>query len=230
MLVAAAAGACEPITNTAPASATPPAVTSPPVAASPDAGSSPSDNHLVVARAKDALPGITVKGVAPMTGYDRTGDFGPAWRDVDRNGCDTRNDILTRDLTNATFRPGTHDCVVIAGTLADPYSGTVVQFTKASAAAVQIDHLVPLAFAWQHGAQQWTQDQRILFANNPDDLQATLGTLNDQKGDAGPAAWLPPNKAYRCVYVARFTTVVADSGLWLDPANRDAIQRILAGC
>ena len=79
--------------------------------------------------AASALAALPVKGRAPKTGYDRD-QFGPAWADVDRNGCDTRNDVLARDLTGETFKPGTHDCVVLTGTLADPYTGKTIAFTR----------------------------------------------------------------------------------------------------
>jgi hypothetical protein len=87
--------------------------------------------------------------------------FGPAWADVDRNGCDTRNDILARDLTNETFRPGTNNCVVMTGTLADKYTGTTIAFTRGqdTGSDVQIDHVVPLSDAWQMGAQQLNADR-----------------------------------------------------------------------
>ncbi len=98
--------------------------------------------------AQQALERLSVKGRAPKTGYSRA-EFGPAWADVDRNGCDTRDDILRRDLRDLQFRPGTHGCVVVAGTLTDPYTGAVIPFTKARAAAVQIDHVVALSDAWQ---------------------------------------------------------------------------------
>ena len=102
-----------------------------------------------------------MKGRAPKTGYSRD-QFGPAWADTDHNGCDTRNDILARDLTNETFKPGTNDCVVTTGTLADKYTGTTINFVRGedTSSAVQIDHIVPLCDAWQTGAQQFSADQR----------------------------------------------------------------------
>jgi hypothetical protein len=72
----------------------------------------------------------------------------PAWADVDRNGCDQRNDVLRRDLTEVQAREGTHGCVVIGGMLDDPYTGATVPFEKADAAQVPIDHVVPLSAAW----------------------------------------------------------------------------------
>ena len=174
------------------------------------------------------LGGLAVKGRAPKTGYSRA-QFGPAWEDVDRNGCDTRDDVLTRDLTDETRRPGSR-CVVVTGTLADPYTGRTLAFRKAQAAAVQIDHVVALSDAWQTGAQQWTDARRLSFANDPRNLQATDGPTNHRKGDADAASWLPPNPAYRCTYARRQVQVKAAYGLWVTPAERDALARVITGC
>ena len=94
--------------------------------------------------AVDVLTTLPLKGRAPQTGYDRD-QFGPTWADVDRNGCDTRNDVLARDLTGETFKPGTRDCVVQSGTLADPYTGTTIEFVKGDGSSVDIDHVVALS-------------------------------------------------------------------------------------
>jgi hypothetical protein len=174
------------------------------------------------------LAGLAVKGRAPKTGYSRT-QFGPAWEDVDRNGCDTRNDVLARDLTAEAMRPGSR-CVVLSGTLADPYTGRTIDFRKAQASAVQIDHVVALSDAWQTGAQQWNGSRRTAFANDPRNLQATDGATNQRKGDADAASWLPPNTAYRCTYVRRQVQVKAAYGLWVTPAEHDALARVLSTC
>src|SRR4051794_22565670 len=144
------------------------------------------------------LSTVPVKGRAARSGYDREGLFGPPYADLDRNGCDQRNDVLRRDLDAVSFRPGTRDCVVVAGTLADPYTGRVLSFRKAAAAAVQIDHVVALSDAWQTGAQAWPAPRRAAFANDPLNLLAVDGPTNAAKGDGDAATWLPPNPAYRC--------------------------------
>ncbi|MEU2347647.1 DUF1524 domain-containing protein [Modestobacter sp. NPDC049651] len=179
--------------------------------------------------AADVLASLTVKGRAAMTGYDRD-RFGPTWSDVDRNGCDTRNDVLARDLAGATFRAGTHDCVVVTGTLADPYTGSTVDFRKGDGSSVDIDHVVALGDAWQTGAQRWDDDRRRALANDPLNLLAVGYSANRQKGDADAASWLPPARGYRCDYVARQVAVKAAYGLWVTPAERDAIARVLTGC
>jgi hypothetical protein len=179
--------------------------------------------------AQEALATLAVKGRAPKTGYSRD-DFGAAWSDVDHNGCDTRNDILNRDLANKQWRPGTHDCVVIAGTITDPYTGKPITFAKARASDVQIDHVVALSDAWQKGAQQWDATKRKAFANDPLELLAVDGPTNMRKGDGDTATWLPPNKPFRCPYVARQVAVKAKYGLWVTQAEHDAMARVLATC
>ncbi len=172
---------------------------------------------------------LVVKGRAPKTGYSRA-QFGAAWSDVDHNGCDTRNDILHRDLISIVYRPGT--CVVLAGVLHDPYGGKVINFRRgvATSQAVQIDHVVPLSDAWQKGAFAWTIAKRTSFANDPLELLAVDGPLNGQKSDSDAASWLPPNKAFRCRYVARQIAVKAKYGVWVTTAERDAFGRVLASC
>jgi hypothetical protein len=178
-----------------------------------------------------ALAAIEVKGRAPRTGYARD-DFGSGWVDTDHNGCDTRNDILARDLTGDTFKPGTHDCVVLTGTLADPYSARTISFRRGqgTSEAVQIDHVVALSDAWQKGAQGMVPGRRTAFANDRLNLLAVDGPLNMAKGDGDAATWLPPNKAYRCAYVARQVAVKVRYGLWMTQAEKDAVATVLASC
>lgn len=181
-------------------------------------------------RARSELDALAVKGRAPRTGYARE-EFGLAWADVDRNGCDTRNDVLARDLTDVTFEAGTHDCVVLTGTLSDPYSGAAIAFERGPRSAdVQIDHVVALSDAWQKGAQQWDADRRRQFANDPANLLAVDGPTNSAKGDGDAATWLPPSTGYRCAYVVRQVRVKAAYGLWVTQAEHDAVDRTLDGC
>ena len=178
-----------------------------------------------------ALATLSVKGRAPRTGYDR-GLFGQAWADVDHNGCDTRNDVLRRDLAPYALKPGTNGCLVLSGTLHDPYLGRTIAFVRGAntSSAVQIDHVVPLSDAWQKGAQQWTTPRRTALANDLLNLLAVDGLTNQRKSDGDAATWLPPNKPYRCAYAARQIAVKAKYGLWVTSAERDALRRILAGC
>jgi hypothetical protein len=179
-----------------------------------------------------ALAKIPTKGRAPKTGYVRTEVFGAAWKDVDKNGCDTRNDILTRDLKGVTYKPGTRDCVVLTGTLAEPYTGTTINFVRGqgTSQAVQIDHVVALSDAWQKGAQKLSQIQREALANDPLNLLAVDGPSNSRKSDGDAATWLPPKKSYRCAYVARQAAVKLKYGLWMTQGEKDAITRVIASC
>lgn len=183
------------------------------------------------ARALVQLETIPVKGRAPKTGYTRD-EFGPAWADVDHNGCDTRNDILARDLIDKTFKAGSNNCVVASGTLADKYTGRTITFVRGqdTSSKVQIDHVVPLSDAWQKGAQQLSDERRMELANDPMNLMAVDGPTNAAKGDSDAATWLPPNKAFRCEYVARQTSVKAKYRLWVTQAEHDAIVGILEIC
>ena len=181
--------------------------------------------------AASALATLPVKGRAPKTGYDRD-KFGPAWADVDHNGCDTRNDMLKRDLDGETFKPGTHDCVVLTGSLKDPYTGKKIAFSRGQGTSddVQIDHMVALSDAWQKGAQQLDDPTRKNLANDPLNLMAVDGPTNQGKGDSDAATWLPPNKSFRCKYVARQVAVKAKYRLYVTQAERDAINGVLGGC
>jgi len=175
------------------------------------------------------LATIPVKGRAPKTGYDRD-LFGSGWKDPDRNGCDARNDILARDLTATTAKPGTQSCVILSGVLKDPFTGTTINFVRGQGTStkVQIDHVVALSDAWQKGAQLMGADERVEFANDPLNLLAVDGPTNVSKGDGDAATWLPPNLSFRCDYVARQTAVKAKYGLWLSQAEHDSIERVVS--
>lgn len=166
-------------------------------------------------------------------GYDRAA-FGPSWADTDRNGCDQRNDVLARDLTAVVYKPGTHECVVLAGVLDDVYTGHTIEFRRGetSSMAVQIDHVVPLSWAWQHGADSWSAETRERFATDFHNLQAVDGPTNASKSDRGPATWMPPAASYDCTYASRFAGVVSSYGLNLpnsDP-DRSALTKTLTQC
>jgi len=181
----------------------------------------------VAGTALAAVAKLTVKGRAPKTGYTRA-QFGQAWFDTDRNGCDTRNDILRRDLKSKQMQ---NACKVLAGTLApDPYTGTSIRFVYGGASEVDIDHLVALSDAWQKGAATWPAGKRLALANDPLNLLAVDSSTNRSKGDGDAATWLPPNKAFRCTYVARQVAVKGKYGLWVTSAERDAMTRVLRTC
>ncbi len=177
--------------------------------------------------AREALAALSTKGRAPKTGYKRS-QFGDGWAKA--GGCDTRNVILRRDLTNAVL--GDDNCKVQAGALSDPYTGQRIAFKRGanSSGAVQIDHVVALSNAWQTGAQQLSSEQRISLANDPLELLAVDGPANQQKGDGDAATWLPSNKPFRCQYIARQIAVKKKYSLWVTPPERTAMERILASC
>lgn len=177
--------------------------------------------------ASDVLHSLATKGRAPRTGYSREA-FGGDWGIV--GGCDTRNLILKRDLQNVQL--GDDGCSVNSGTLHDPYTDKVIQFTRGPTTSddVQIDHVVAVADAWQKGAQQQTAEQRIAFYNDPLNLLAVDGPTNQQKSDSDAATWLPPHKAYRCQYVARQIAVKTKYQLWVTAAERSAMERLFGGC
>ena len=184
-----------------------------------------------LATAKSELASLQVKDRASKTGYSRE-QFGPAWDDVDGNKCNTRDDILRRDLTNVRFKVKTHACTVITGTLADPYTGKTIEFKrgKKTSSAVQIDHVVALSNAWQTGAQDLTAEQRRQLANDPENLLAADGPANQQKSDADASEWLPSNASYRCTYVARQVQVKAKYKLWVTADEKKVMERTLNSC
>ncbi len=155
--------------------------------------------------ALDDLPADSPATQSWAEGGSRTGWFGDAWSDVDGDGCDTRNEILARDLTDLDFSraPGLQsqeegrgegasvcpDATVWSATLHDPYTGAEVPFERGqdTSAAVQIDHVVPLNYLYAHGAWTWDQHTRVLAANDPLNLLAVDGQANQEKGACGPA-------------------------------------------
>lgn len=209
-----------------PSAAPPPRGTSAPTAA---ASSGTATGTAPAGAAADLLARLPVKGRAALTGYERR-LFGQTWADVDRNGCDTRNDVLRRDLTVHQLRPGTGGCVVLAGTLADPYSGQPVSFRRGGVDDVEIDHVVALADAWVTGALAWSPQRRVAFANDPVNLLAVSAAANRSKGESDAATWLPPNRAFRCRYAARQVTVKSKYGLWVTAAEGAALATVLRSC
>ena len=171
------------------------------------------------------------------TDYERS-SFGEAWTDgTDArgagNGCDTRNDILDRDLRDKVFT-AVDSCprAVASGELHSPYSGRWIVFRrgKGSGAKVQIDHIVPLAYAWSMGARQWSSVVRQRFANDPANLVAVDGEANQDKSDKQPSRWMPANVGFHCQYAIQFVTVVRTYGLYLDRPSFPVLRKALAAC
>jgi hypothetical protein len=182
-----------------------------------------------VAAGVDVLAGVPLIPARVHGGDYRRAAFGDAWTDDTaapggHNGCDTRNDILDRDLVDKTFTAISRCPTAVAtGTLYDPYTNDTIAFTRGNqvGAAVQIDHIVPLALAWDLGARNWTDDMRRRFANDPANLLAVQGKANQDKGDSEPADWMPPNHAFWCQYAVQFAAVLRGYALPID--DRSAV-------
>ena len=164
--------------------------------------------------------------------YDREGKFGPAWGyDLNDNGCDTRNDILARDLRDTKI--GKDGCTVLSGTMVnDPYTGKTYDWQRGrnTSMAVQIDHIIPLKYAWMHGADKWSQETREQYANDPDVLVAADGPANAAKGAKGPSQWEPENKSYTCQYAKDWLKIADKYNLSVDQADADWLSDTISSC
>jgi Protein of unknown function (DUF1524) len=186
----------------------------------------------------DVLGGIVVVP-ARIHRYDyRRAAFGEAWTDETDapggyNGCDTRDDILNRDLVDKTY-VSIKRCpdAVATGTLHDPYTNATIDFHRGAGigASVQIDHIVPLALAWDMGAYDWPDAQRTRFANDPANLLAVSGKANEDKGDSQPALWMPPNHAFWCQYAIQFIAVARGYALPVDQASANVLRQAAGTC
>jgi hypothetical protein len=195
----------------------------------PASGAAAAGKPAWLKLALQELPQLRVQPAAAMTGYSRD-RFGPAWEDVDDNGCDTRDDVLERDLQRIQVKTG--GCVVARGTLHDPYTGKTIHFVRgvATSTAVQIDHVVALAAAWRTGAATWKPARRLAYANDPTVLLAVDGPANEAKGDSDAAEWLPPRQSFDCRYVARQIAIKTKYHLWLTSPEHTAMATLVAGC
>lgn len=184
--------------------------------------------------ARAQLAGLPVKGWDRHTDYARY-HFGEAWSDdvnveFGHNGCNTRDDILRRDLAQLTVRPGT--CYAATGVLHDPYTGVEIPFTRGpdTSGTVQIDHVVSLSDAWYKGARTWDPQRRKDFANDPRNLVAVAAKPNFDKAFRDAASWLPSNVAYRCDFVARQVEVKTAYQLWVSEKEKHAMAAVLNNC
>ncbi|MCW2731417.1 MAG: hypothetical protein JWR13_2233 [Mycobacterium sp.] len=191
-----------------------------------------------VAPGVDILAGIPLIPIRVREHDYRRAAFGDAWTDDNtapggHNGCDTRNDILDRDLVDKTFTAIKRCPTAVAtGTLHDPYTNDTIPFTRGNqvGASVQIDHIVPLALAWDLGASDWTDDMRRRFANDPANLLAVQGQANQDKGDAEPADWMPPNHAFWCQYSVQFAAVLRGYALPIDDRSAVVLRDAATTC
>lgn len=186
----------------------------------------------------DLLAGVSVVARRARSGDYRRSAFGTAWDDDNtapggRNGCDTRDEILARDLMDTGYL-STKRCphAVASGTLRDPYTGRTVAFLRGErvGASVQIDHIVPLAYAWDMGARDWPDWVRKRFANDPANLLAVAGQANQDKGDLPPGEWMPQNRAFHCQYAIQFAAVLRGYRLAVEEASGRELRRAAASC
>lgn len=185
--------------------------------------------YVAVGPAASALRGLAVRQSGARTTYSRD-LFQFRSMDDDGDGCDVREEVLARDLADVVF--DADGCTVRSGTLADPYTGASILFRRGrtTSAKVQIDHVVALRNAWISGADGWSTERRIEYANDPANLLAVDGASNQEKSDASADAWLPPNQDFRCEYVAMQIAIKSRYGLSVTAAERDAMMDVLAQC
>ncbi|MFD0685594.1 HNH endonuclease family protein [Actinomadura fibrosa] len=186
-------------------------------------GSKPASGDT--GKARKELSQLRIASEGSQSGYKRD-KFGTRWKDTDHNGCDQRNDVLARDLTDVEKKG---KCVVVSGRLHDPYSGKNITFSKSDAAEVQIDHVYPLALAWRMGASKWDEDRREKFGNDHANLLAVWGVPNRQKSDSGPAEW-KPQKGFQCAYAVKYIAIADKYELPVTRGDHDALQDFLARC
>ena len=181
-----------------------------------------------VQAAQSALGGLAVEPLSSEAGYARE-QFGQRWADVDRNGCDQRNDALRAAAVPGTveIKPGTHGCVVLRAQIEGPYTGERIEFVK-GASTVDIDHVVPLSRAWRQGAAGWPEAERERFANESGNLLAVDASANRAKGDAGPEEWMP--EVGRCGYVVQWIQVKQEWELSVTVSEKAAVSEQLEQC
>lgn len=194
-----------------------------------------------VATAENELASLVVAPKGSMDTYDREDQFGPAWTDkaegvaMAGNGCDTRNDILFRDMEDVVTED---DCTVLTGRLWNPFGvednpyDHWIDFERGqgTSMAVQIDHVVALGNAWVSGADQISQEQRIALANDPINLVAVDGPINGAKGDSNAAEWLPPNDSIHCFYAASQIQVKHKYDLTVTQDEHDVFSQLISEC
>lgn len=201
-------------------------------AAGSTAGSSPTAATTTAVASLTAVERFPMPRIAEpdpnRPRYDRETWDGKGWADADRDGCNTRAEVLQAESAVPTVSKPTN-CTVLTGQWTEPYRGKTVT----DASALQIDHVVALGDAERSGGWAWPAERKLAFANNladPDALVAVDGAENERKADKGPDQWTPPNAAYRCTYVATYARVKATWDLTVTPAQAAAIERARQEC
>nr|WP_245777356.1 HNH endonuclease family protein [Marinobacter pelagius] len=157
------------------------------------------------------------------SGYRRT-RFGRGWDDRDGDCRDSRAEALVASSTTRVRFASNRECRVVTGRWISPFTGNVIQ----NSSDIDIDHVVPLAWSWAHGADDWSDEKRERFANDPVNLWPVEAGLNRSKGAKGPDQWLPPSG--QCQYVARFSRVVKQYDLQLTTRERGWLKNFLEEC
>lgn len=147
------------------------------------------------------------------------------WIDSDNDGLNTRHELLEKmSLSNVTYN--SKHTLVLKGKWYGAYSNKYYYVTK----DLDIDHIVPLAWAHSHGAYKWSKSKKAKFANSESNLIPVEKSLNRAKGAQSPATWLPPYKPYRCQYVIRFDRLVKQWGLTYFSNEKRIIDKMIRQC
>ncbi len=163
--------------------------------------------------------------VAPeqRSGYDRR--LFAHWSDLDSDGCDTRREVLIRDSRVESVLDPDRTCWIVSGLWYSYYDDEWVQ----GPSSLDIDHLVPLAEAWDSGAHAWSGDRRQAFANDEGALVAVTARSNRSKGARDPSEWMPSNADFTCSYVAAWVATKANWNLTMDQRESDFLHGLVAG-
>ncbi|MFJ3673731.1 HNH endonuclease family protein [Streptomyces sp. NPDC090106] len=190
--------------------------------ASAHAAAGPGDH--VVLPVRDALAAL------PLAREDRTGYERARfrhWIDADKDGCSTRAEVLKAEALLAPEQGAR--CALTGGRWYSPYDDRYFD----AAGGLDIDHLVPLAEAWDSGASAWTSLERQAYANDLDDARALIAVSaasNRSKADQDPATWMPPSAGYTCTYATDWITIKTRWNLAIDPAEQTTLTSVLAHC
>lgn len=178
--------------------------------------------------ASTGLAKLPVKPALSTDNYERSAFGGASWNSW--KACNTRQKILNRDIKDKKI--ATNDCTVESGYLDDPYTGKriVIKDKSTMTKAIQIDHVVALANAWQTGAQDLSENQRDQLANDDLELLAVDADANQEKSSSDAGQWLPSNRTFRCEYVARQIAVKLKYSLWVTANEKSAMDKVLSTC
>jgi Protein of unknown function (DUF1524) len=183
-------------------------------------------------RARQELAQLTVAKNQGSASYQRSA-FGPGWGGYGYypkipGGCEARDEVLRRDLSNV--KAGDQNkCIIFSGVLHDPYTGKELPYSRYGSTQIQIDHVVALGAAWRTGASTWSQERRVEFANDINNMLAVDGTANNDKGSKTPDQWRPP-RDYWCPYAERWVGVKDLYRLTVTTAEKAALEQMLAAC